>query len=92
MLSTVLKAWIHLDKSVNKTGEDFVVLKLPCMREADKKLQLRSINTTTSYAGSRYRPESSELSVQGTARGLLMAMKSEGTGESPRRERQRDAG
>ena len=45
MLSTVLKAWIHLDKSVNKTGEDFVVLKLPCMREADKKLQLRTINT-----------------------------------------------
>lgn len=39
MLSTVLKAWIHLDKSVNKTGEDFVVLKLPCMRAADKKLQ-----------------------------------------------------
>lgn len=45
MLSTVLKAWIHLDKSVNKTGEDFVVLKLPCMRAADKKLQLRTINT-----------------------------------------------
>lgn len=53
---------------------------------------IKNYKYTTSYAGSRYRPESSELSVQGTARGLLMAMKSEGAGESPRRERQRDAG
>lgn len=47
---------------------------------------------TTSYAGRRYRPESAVPSVQGTARGLLTAMKSEGAGGSPRRERQRDAG
>ena len=30
---------------MNKTDEDFVFLKLTCMREAEKKLQLRTINT-----------------------------------------------
>lgn len=45
ILSAVLKACIHLNKSVNKTDEDFVFLKLTFMREVDKKLQLRTINT-----------------------------------------------
>ena len=30
---------------MNKTDEDFVFLKLTFMREVDKKLQLRTINT-----------------------------------------------
>lgn len=36
---------MHLNKSVNKTDEDFVFLKLTFMREVDKKLQLRTMNT-----------------------------------------------